>query len=687
MIKAGTVISNTYQIIGEIGSGGGGTVYKAYHLRLKKYVVVKRINDSWLNIMDRRAEVDIIKNLKHEYLPQAYDFIQIDNNVYTVMDFVEGASFDKYIKQGYTFTQQQLIFWTKELCQALIYLHSRNPKIIHSDIKPANIMLTPQGNICLIDFNVSMNSSPTSIISATSTGYASPEQYLNLRPIGYASNGVPLYNFGMLTPLDERSDIYSLGATLYHMMTGKRVPKNFEERIPITRMNVNYSEPFVDIVEKMLQYDPNNRYQNAGQVLNDLNNIKKIDKSYVKYRHTQLAVNIVFSAVLVTSVLLAVGGRLTMNQEYENTYQNNISLADNYTQKENYEQATEYYNKAMEMYPESIKPYYGILYTYSEQYDFDKVIDYGTDTLAAHEFEINDKTTNKDKADFYYVLANAYFEKEDYDNAIKYYTFTTDLYKENPEYYRDYAIAAARHNEVESAKNILETAKELNLSSDSIDLVNAEIAYAEERYSDSIKFFKSAISASKSDTLTQRAYLYMARAYKKQGDYDSEIDLLSDNESVFNTSRLKAAKKMMGEAYVAKANSTNSEYDRNKYCNKAIELYKQIEAMGNSTKETEMNLAAAYLLNDDFDNAEQVLLNLSNEYSNDSSIYARLAINEAAKQGKIERTSRDYSKFSEYYDKAEELDKQNKVNGTSGSDIAEMEETMKKLQAENWIRK
>ena len=98
MIQRGDIINGTYRIEDIIGAGGGGTVFKAYHLRLEKYVVVKRINDPWVDIMDSRKEADIIKNLKHQYLPQAYDFIKVEDGIYTVMDFVPGASLDKYIK-------------------------------------------------------------------------------------------------------------------------------------------------------------------------------------------------------------------------------------------------------------------------------------------------------------------------------------------------------------------------------------------------------------------------------------------------------------------------------------------------------------------------------------------------------------------------------------------------------------
>lgn len=102
-----------------------------------------------------RQEVDILKNLNHMYLPQVLDFLTEGNDIYTVMSYIPGRSFKELLEEGSPFRPNQLIRWGMQLCSALNYLHGQNPPIIHGDIKPANIMLTPEGNICLIDFNIS----------------------------------------------------------------------------------------------------------------------------------------------------------------------------------------------------------------------------------------------------------------------------------------------------------------------------------------------------------------------------------------------------------------------------------------------------------------------------------------------------------------------------------------------------
>lgn len=155
-LEKGVILEKTYEIVEEIGSGGGGIVYKARHLRLQTDVVVKKIKDEVLGKLESRQEADILKKLKHPYLPRVYDFIERQDGIYTVMDFIHGENLDTAVKRHGKYSQKQVKKWAEQLGEALEYLHRQNPPIIHSDIKPANIMLTESGDICLIDFNISL---------------------------------------------------------------------------------------------------------------------------------------------------------------------------------------------------------------------------------------------------------------------------------------------------------------------------------------------------------------------------------------------------------------------------------------------------------------------------------------------------------------------------------------------------
>lgn len=149
------LLGNTFTNIQQIGAGGGGTVFKAYHTRLEIDVVLKKIHTNVLKSIDSKAERDILKALKHPCIPQIYDFIASGEDIFTVMEYIPGYSFAQLLEQGQRFRQRDVIKWANQLCEVVAYLHSQKRPIIHCDIKPANVMLTPKGNICLIDFNIS----------------------------------------------------------------------------------------------------------------------------------------------------------------------------------------------------------------------------------------------------------------------------------------------------------------------------------------------------------------------------------------------------------------------------------------------------------------------------------------------------------------------------------------------------
>ncbi len=301
MIKIGDLLDNTYVIEERIGSGGSGIIYKAYHTRLKKNVVIKQIKSELIGKINERSEVDILKNLKHTYLPQVYDFITDDDDIYTVMDYIPGLSLLEELKKRRRFSQKKVIKWGIQLCEALSYLHSRSTPIIHSDIKPDNIMLTPEDNICLIDFNVSLLFSNDVNVVGFSEGYSPPEQVSIFNVIDRMTvhrktadknsdtvflelnSGRPRSNIKQTKcKIDIRSDIYSLGATLYHLISGERPENSNIDIIPLDSYNIKIGHSLKQIISKAMNKDIESRYETIGDMLYDLNNINKHDYLYEK---------------------------------------------------------------------------------------------------------------------------------------------------------------------------------------------------------------------------------------------------------------------------------------------------------------------------------------------------------------------------------------------------------------------
>lgn len=265
-----------YQVLAMIGQGSGGIVYKALHKRLNKFVIIKQLKHVGQTPADSRKEVDL---LKHTYLPQVLDFIQENGQTYTVMDFVDGADMDSMVKSGRKFTAAEVRRYAIQLCSAVKYLHSQNPSIIHSDIKPSNIMLNSNNDICLIDFNVSLVFNGSSQVLGGTFGYAPPEQF-----------GIPLDRLfpdvnisglvGINRPyIDERSDIFSIGASLYYLLTGIR-PRPDYQNIPVDKCGVRASDGLTHIINKAMSLNPSRRYRTADEMLTALNNIGVLSRDY-----------------------------------------------------------------------------------------------------------------------------------------------------------------------------------------------------------------------------------------------------------------------------------------------------------------------------------------------------------------------------------------------------------------------
>lgn len=432
MLQQGTRLNNTYTLLEELGSGGGGVVYKAYHERLQKYVVVKQIKDQVKGILEGRAEADILKKLRHSNLPQVYDFLEIDGEIYTVIDFVPGESLDKALEREKSFDAQTIYQWALQLADSLAYLHRQVPPVIHSDIKPANVMLTPQGDICLIDFNISLAFDEERRTSTgISKGYSPPEQHHNFRD--YADRiqrirdstrqleardnhvesddrmtvlmdgglteeyeGTVVLNQDTLEEdtaetvalsrdtlaeeavdgiealqkesevksqekpnnqaaakyqtqsavsdivgrgVDERSDIYSLGATLYHLLTGVRPTEDFDSIKKIGEFPVKLGDGFCIIIEKMMELDPSNRYQNGGELLYALQHIYELDGEYKSFRRRRRNQKILVGFLYIAGISLMGSGWVTMGRERLTAYNRAVEQAGIYIDDSQYSQA------------------------------------------------------------------------------------------------------------------------------------------------------------------------------------------------------------------------------------------------------------------------------------------------------------------------------------------------------------
>lgn len=320
MIRIGTVIDERYEILKEIGRGGMSIVYLAMDNRLNKSLVVKDIrkrenSNNELLINSLVLEANMLKKLDHGSLPKIYDIIDSENGIYVVMDYIEGESLKEKLRREKTISPRQVISWAKQLSDVLHYLHTRKPHpIIYRDMKPDNVMLTPEGKIKLIDFGIAREYKSENTTDTTNLGtklYAAPEQISGKQT-------------------DARTDIYSLGVTLYHLITGKTIKDEPYELKPIRYWDPSLPEGLEHIISKSTQAEPSNRYQSCAELSYDLDNIEKLTKGYKTQLLKKLSIFLIPATLFLAFSTTSVIGFNNIRDEETQGYQNLISTSNRY---------------------------------------------------------------------------------------------------------------------------------------------------------------------------------------------------------------------------------------------------------------------------------------------------------------------------------------------------------------------
>lgn len=346
MTAIGTVIDGKYEILREIGRGGMSVVYLAMDTHLNKQWAVKEIrkkgsgkNDEII-VNSLLAEADLIKRLDHPALPRIVDIIDNGVTIYIIMDYIEGESLDKVLEAQGAQPEDKVIAWAMQISDVLAYLHRQKPPIIYRDMKPANVMLKPEGEkgiIKIIDFGIAREykeekTSDTTVLGTK--GYAPPEQYSG--------------------QTDARSDIFALGMTMHHLLTGVE-PRPGEAYAPVREWNPDLSEGIEVIINKCVEPAAENRYQSCADLLYDLEHPELITKGFKRRQKRKLwsfACALILSVIMLASGIVCDRVAVSMNNS---TYESYISATDDIAQ----------YRLAIELYPNDPRAYNRILDTFT----------------------------------------------------------------------------------------------------------------------------------------------------------------------------------------------------------------------------------------------------------------------------------------------------------------------------------
>ena len=319
MLEIGSLLDGKYKILNKIGQGGMSVVYLAMNEKANKQWAIKEMRkekNKNYEIMKQSliTETNLLKELKHPYLPSIADIIENDDTIIIVMDYVEGRPLSDILSEEGVIEEDKVADYAIQLCDVLDYLHSQNPPIIYRDLKPANIMLRPDGKITLIDFGTARKYNYDSVSDTTclgTIGYAAPEQFAG----------------ETLRQTDARTDIYNLGATMYHLLTGVNPSEPPYELYPIRRWDESLSNGLEKIILRATRKDPDKRFNDCKEMSYALQHFRDLDDSYIATQKKKIylfAVSLILSFTFFSMAIVVNGME---KREISKIYNNYLSEA------------------------------------------------------------------------------------------------------------------------------------------------------------------------------------------------------------------------------------------------------------------------------------------------------------------------------------------------------------------------
>ncbi len=697
-------LGSGYSRIRPLSEGGMGSLYCAHKDSLDVEVVIKKVKPKFRGRMDERAEANILKRLKHKYLPRIYDVIESPSGyIYTIMDLIQGQNMQKYVEQNGPVDQKTAYRWGYQLCEVIAYLHAQKPPILHCDIKPSNIMITPSGDICLIDFNTSLVFSGGELAIGATPGYAAPEQYS--RPVSNQNPGntavetshpttasnpassltaAQATNAGIYGTISKRTDVYGIGATLYFAVTGQKPNHSLRQVRPITSYKLKLSKSFLAVIDRAMQKQQDARFDDAREMMRALRDIHEIDGRYKSAVRSQWILAGVSTAALAAGVLLIVFGIYRIGAEHEAAYPTYISNARLYGETQQYEKAAAELEKA--------RAVGGSLLDFDLFTDYESRLDaYAVEAELLYRQGRYDECLNKvgeivrkqneltgsrqTWADVLYLAANCCYEQGDYQQATGWYEQAIE-FSPRKEFYRDCAIALARQGDVDAAYTMLEdmTARFPQSEQDAdYHMVLAELAWEDGDVASALEQAIEVTEMTDDGQTLCLAYELAAQAYRTMGSdkLDEEISLLEEGAERLEETGSGYYNQLashLAYAYVEQANATgDTGYDE-----KALQTYEKILESGFNVKWARLNIAVQQEKLGLYDEALETLQAYIEDNPNDYRGYRQLTslwIDIEQRDG-----DRSFKNAKEAYETAARLYAQEQAAGTKDPQMDQLKE-------------
>lgn len=699
-------LGSGYSQIRPLGEGGMGTLYRAHKDSLDVDVVIKRVKQKFKGRMDERAEANILKTLKHKYLPRIYDVIECPSGyVYTIMELIEGENLQKYVETHGPVGQKLAYHWACQLCEVIAYLHAQTPPILHCDIKPSNIMITPSGDLCVIDFNTSLVFSKGVLAIGATPGYAAPEQYTRPEKLPYQlydqatlplEETMPLRGYGDAVAhqrpssrtgaangsryshsvtaaqatsaggygsISKRTDVYGIGATLYYTITGQQPNHSLKDVRPITSYKLRFSRTFLSVIARSMQKQQDDRFCDAQEMLRALTDIHAIDQRYRTVVHTQTAVSILSLLLLISGLFLIGFGSQRIGVERYASYNELVRAGRTAGEEMRFAEAQNALEQAIALYDDQLEAYVEQAVVLYRQGKYQECLDIVEATSSrALKYESSQSVAN-----LYNIAAQSYYALENYENAVRMYQKAIEYSPAISGYYQGLATTQLQLGDLSAAQNTLQQmCSAIPGAEQSADyqLILSELALKNGDPTQALESAQSAIQSSDSAESSVRAYRLAANICEMLGSeyLDLEIQLLQQGIETLPAGYYNALASPLAAAYLRRAEAADQR--------EALAIYQTLCENGNTSLEVRLNIAILQYQLHQFQNALDGLLQLAPDYPKDYRVFMWLAF----VQGELSsQNGSSFSQTMQYYQTAVELYRTARASGVYDPQMDELE--------------
>lgn len=740
--------SRNYENLRPFSSNAGmSDLFLAHKKGLDLDVVIKRVHRQLRRDIDQRNEADVLKTLKHQYLPRIYDVIQgPEGDVYTVMEYVRGENLQQYVQKNGPLGQKQAHKWGCQLCEAVQYLHEeKNDKqvIYHLDIKPSNIMITDSGDICLIDFGTSLICRGQQIASSFLThGYAAPEQYGNavihsvevppqtcshsvaqpgnegetLPAAGSASvNRGPAVSDGEATlPVQNASQQPYLNAARASRSGTAGGTWAAERKAGISKATDVYAigatlyyavtghkpEPSIGQLTPLDAWHPKISRPMAEIIQRAMQ--KDPAKRFCDASEMLRALNdVVFRersyrsfviqrrlvAVFLIAAYLTSGASLAYGLRQMATERENNYL--NLISQAQQARMGGSYEECQSLLEEAIQlqPARSDAYLELAVSLYQSGNYQGALDLLDNAFlsgNLSEKELDAETlGSIRYVQGSCLYELGDYAQSIQQLQAAVEHSQLNPAYYRSLAVALAHSGEIGQAEEILEHLQQMGADRSDCDIVRAEIFAMTGRYKDALNQYSQVFDETDDPYQLSHAYLSAAQLCQDNADADRAIDVLEEAVSRLERSYTLLQREMLAEVYTQKALESPSQ--QMTWYQKAEQVLAGLIQEGMATMTTQLNYAMVEQSLGKFQEAETVLRTLLEQYPQNYQPDMRLAYLYIDWQGTLEVSQRNYARAKQHYDSALVKYQQAKANGQEDQNMVVLQNLIDQLHDTGWL--